>query len=177
MSENLHALAESISQQYLNETPAHYIKYAELADPTKLDILFDATSAGLNPTSACEAAGIHTNTWNRWLKRAEEEPESAYGAFSREIKRLRRQGQIQLLGRIKKASELPQHWTAAAWTLERTDPEQFALRKDDAQVQKVVVQVGVSATDVRVIVSTKTGSETEHSTIESHAVTSESASR
>lgn len=41
-------------------------------------------------------------------------------------------------------------WTASAWTLERTDPEQFALRKDDSSTPKVIVQIGVQNGDVQV---------------------------
>lgn len=145
-------IAEAISKQYLANPPAG--RYSELSDPDVIASLFDATRAGLNTASACEIAGIHPNTWRKWAQRAELEPESAYGAFSQELKRVRRQGQLTLLNRIKAASEKPQFWTAAAWTLERTDPEQFALRKDDAAVPKVVVNIGSGASDVKVLVLT-----------------------
>lgn len=153
-------IAEAISQQYLQNPPAG--RYSELADADVIRTLFHATELGLNNLSACDAAGIDRTTFQRWSQRAELEPESAYASFARELKRLRRVGQLELLNRIKVASEKPQFWTAAAWTLERTDPEQFALRKDDAQVPKVVVNIGVSSVaDVKVLIASGVTAATE----------------
>ncbi len=148
MSELSLTTAEAISRQYLANPPAG--RYSELADPDVITTIFDAISAGLNAPSACEAAGIHPNTFRKWQQRAELEPLSAYGAFNTELKRLRRVGQVTLLKRIAKASEKEQHWTAAAWICERTDPDQFALKKEDAAVPRVVVNIGASNSDVKV---------------------------
>jgi hypothetical protein len=66
------------------------------------------------------------------------------------VKEARARGKLAVLKRISAASEKPQFWTAGAWMLERTDPEQFALRKDNADTPKVIVQIGAGAGDVKV---------------------------
>jgi hypothetical protein len=121
---------------------------SHLSDAVTLQALVNAAEAGLNDKSCCEAAGIHPDTLNNWYKLAEHS--SPHSAFSSLLKAARARGKLELLNRIKAASEKPQFWTAAAWTLERTDPEQFALRKDDSQVPRVVVQLGGNVGDVKV---------------------------
>jgi hypothetical protein len=125
---------------------------SHLADPVTLQALIDAAAAGLNDKSACEAAGLHPETLQRWQKNVSDNPASSppHTAFILALKEARARGKLELLNRIKAASEKPQFWTAAAWTLERTDPEQFALRKDDSQVPRVVVQLGGNVGDVKV---------------------------
>lgn len=44
----------------------------------------------------------------------------------------------------------PQYWTAAAWRLERTRPDRYALRKDETQTPRVVVQIGSTPASVTV---------------------------
>jgi hypothetical protein len=125
---------------------------SHLADPVTLQALIDAATAGLNDKSACEAAGLHPETLQRWQKNVSDNPQQSppHTAFILALKEARARGKLELLNRIKAASEKPQFWTAAAWTLERTDPEQFALRKDDSQVPRVVVQLGGNVGDVKV---------------------------
>lgn len=141
-------IAEAISKQYLATNPIG--RFSELCDPDVLSMIFDCTAAGMSQVSSCEAAGIDRVTLGRWVKRAEEEPTSAYAAFDAALKQCRRQGQLAHLKNIQSHSKT--WWQASAWTLERTDPEQFALRKDDAQVPKVVVNIGSGAADVKVLV-------------------------
>jgi hypothetical protein len=125
---------------------------SHLADPVTLQSLLDSAAAGLNDKTCCEAAGINPITLQRWAKLADESPQDfpAHVAFVSALKEARANGKRELLNRIRLASEKPQFWTAAAWTLERTDPEQFALRKDDSQVPRVVVQLGGNVGDVKV---------------------------
>lgn len=146
--------AEHIRAQYLAELPADYVgRHSELGQPHVVATLLRCARNGLNQQRACEAAGIHHVTLQRWLKRAEDEPQSAFANFVRALKTAKAVGQSTLLQRIEKAGQKDQHWTANAWLLERTDPEQFALRKDDASVPKVVVQVGVQQGQIAVQVT------------------------
>ncbi len=146
MSELSVTTAEAISRQYLANPPAG--RYSALADADIIETVLSAVRKGLNQTAACEAAGIDPATFRRWLRRADEEPESAYARFAQELKQVRRLGQLAHLDNIAEHSKT--WWQASAWTLERTDPEQFALRKDDAAVPRVVVNIGASNSDVKV---------------------------
>ena len=141
----------TIADSYLASLPDGYAaRYSVLADPHAITRMLDAAEHGLNDRSACEAAGIHPVTLSRWLKHADDFPDSPHASFALAMKTARNRGKLALLKRIKTAAEKPQFWTAAAWTLERTDPEQFALRKDNADTPKVVVQIGAGGGDVKV---------------------------
>jgi hypothetical protein len=150
----LTAKAHDIASQYLAAIPPTYNgRYSEIADPDVIKTIFEAVAAGLKDQAACQAAGIDITTFQRWVKRAESEPDSAFAQFAAELKILRQQRKVRILNRLEKASELPQYWTAGAWLLERTEPEEFALRKDDSQAPKVIVQIGVQGGDVQVSLS------------------------
>ena len=153
-SATLQRKAHDIADQYLAAIPPTYNgRYSEIADPTVIQTIFEAISAGLKDGAACQAAGIDTTTFQRWVKRAEAEPDSAFAAFAAELKVLRQQRKVRILKRLEKASEKEQYWTAGAWLLERTEPEEFALRKDDSNAPKVIVQIGVQGQDVQVTLS------------------------
>jgi hypothetical protein len=150
----LTAKAHDIASQYLASIPGTYHgRYSEIADPDVVATIFKGVSAGLKDKAACEAAGIHLRTLSAWLAKAEAAPDSAYGQFFEELKACRQQRKVRLLNRLEKASELPQYWTAGAWLLERTEPEEFALRKDDSNSPKVIVQIGTKDGDISVSLS------------------------
>lgn len=147
--------AQAISQQYKAQTvDSLAARNSHLADPETLDLLIDAASNGLNNQDACLAAGLHPKTLIRWHELAEANPDSAQATFVQALKRARSAGKLAVLKRIQTASEKPQFWTAGAWLLERTDPEQFALRKDDSNAPRVIVQIGARDSDVQVTIHT-----------------------
>jgi hypothetical protein len=153
-SQSLTAKAHAIADQYLAAIPGTYNgRYSEIADPTVIQTIFEAISAGLKDKAACEAAGISTSTFLSWQRRAETEPDSAFHAFCEELKQLRQLRKVRILKRLEKASEKEQYWTAGAWLLERTEPEEFALRKDDSNSPKVIVQIGTKDGDISVSLS------------------------
>lgn len=143
--EALALLAESISSRYV---PPVGGGWSEIGNHDSIGALLLATAQGLKPHDACLAAGIHVSTLNRWMKRAEDEPDSAYAALAQAMKEARAKGKLWHLQNIQRHAL--SEWTASAWTLERTDPEQFALRKDNADTPKVIVQIGAGAQDVKV---------------------------
>jgi hypothetical protein len=151
-SHTLQRRAEEIARQYLSSLPADYVgKYSVIADKHTIETLFRAVMAGLNQRDSCAAAGISTDTFQRWMREAEANPTSAYAALSADLKEAKAAGKLSHLENIKKHSL--KEWTASAWTLERTDPEQFGKRADDNQAPKVVVQIGVQGQDVQVTLS------------------------
>lgn len=78
---------------------------------------------------AAEACGIARATVYVWLKNGEREGEpedSLYRLFLELYKEARAKSQIRDVKCIRKAAET--NWTAAAWRLERSDPEHWARR-------------------------------------------------
>ena len=151
-SATLQRRAQEIAAQYEASLPADYIgRHAALASAAVLETLFRAVSAGLNQRDSCAAAGIAPDTFQRWMQRAEAEPDSAFAAFAADLKAARAAGKLAHLENIKKHSI--KEWTASAWTLERTDPEQFGKRESDSSQPKVIVQIGVKDGDVQVSLS------------------------
>jgi hypothetical protein len=146
--EELEALAKQIASRY---TPPETGGWSEIGSPFVIRMLLEASATGLKPHDACQSAGISTDTLTRWLKRAETEPDSPYAALAEAIKTARAQGKRWHLENIQRHSL--KEWTASAWTLERTDPEQFALRKEDNDAPRVLVQIGVSDSEIKVLVS------------------------
>ena len=143
--------APAIAQAFLDGVPADWTgRHTAIADEPTVRTFLEGAELGLNDKSLCEAAGISLRTFQRWQQLAEQRPESAHGMFVTALKAARSRGKAVLLRRIAAAAEKPQFWTAAAWTLERTDPEQFALRKDGSDGPKVIVQIGAGASDVQV---------------------------
>lgn len=151
----LAATAEAIADTYLAQLPPDYAsRYSAIADPDTLQTLFRGFNSGLKVEDCCLAAGISPRTFRRWTDLAEADPNSAYGLFDKALKAQRAAGKNRLLERIARAGNKDQHWTANAWLLERTDPEQFALRKDTESGPKVLVQIGSSLSDITVNVVT-----------------------
>jgi hypothetical protein len=154
--------AAQISARY---TPPEHGGWSEIGDPLIIRTLLEGIALGLKNHDACQAAGIYVGTLTRWLKRAEAEPESAYAALAEAMKSARAKGKAWHLANIQRHSV--SEWTASAWTLERTDPEQFALRKETTDGPKVIVQIGAGSGDVQVnVVQAGAGSETLPASVE-----------
>lgn len=65
--------------------------------------------------------------------------------FAEELGRAENQAEIGYLQNIQKAAKKEQYWRAAAWVLERRNPQDYALRGPDtvtiAQLQELLAQV------------------------------------
>lgn len=141
--------AESIADQYLKElSPTHGGRYSELSDVPTVTNILRAAATGLRFTDCARAAGIHPDTLKDWIGRGENAPDSAFGLLVTEIHRVKSMAKAKLLEQI--AEHGTREWTANAWMLERTDQDQFAIRKGSDDAPKVVVQIGVRDSDVRV---------------------------
>lgn len=148
---DLKAQAEAIAEHYLRDMkPTHVGRLSELADVDTVDVLLRGAALGLNNTDCARAARISPETLRTWIQRGSAEPDSPFGTFLEVMQQARSYGKLQALEQIAAAGQLPQFWTANAWRLERTDPEQFAKRQDDANTPKVIVQIGARDSDVTV---------------------------
>lgn len=106
-----------------------------MARPTKLTSaitskIVEAIKAGATHEHAAQYAGINVATFYDWKAKGEA-GEEGFSEFSDALKTAEGQGAVELLKRIKEASEDPKFWTAAAWILERRHPDIYGKQKLD----------------------------------------------
>lgn len=79
-------------------------------------------SHGLSNVDICNALDITEGTFYRWLR---EDDTKLKRALKQGLKKSEAEYKDQLLQKIEAAAEKPQHWTAAAWILERKYPDEY----------------------------------------------------
>ncbi|MGQ9576476.1 MAG: hypothetical protein ACUVUC_14280 [Thermoguttaceae bacterium] len=67
---------------------------------------------------------------------ADREPE-----FAEQLRRAESKAEISLMKNIQKAASKEQYWRAAAWALERKNPEEFAPRSPDVVTLQQITQL------------------------------------
>jgi hypothetical protein len=83
---------------------------------------------------AARACGIPENVVAEWVARGRgthptRPATREYAEFAHAIKRAQGEWETAMLARISAAADVrPEHWTAAAWSLERFDPEHYGRR-------------------------------------------------
>lgn len=99
---------------------------------------------GLSNDDIIKALGIHKSTFYRWLKDAEERAGGCKRALNDSLK-AEVEYKKSLLVSIRNASMKPQHWTAAAWLLERKYPMEFgkAGRLEEEADEPVQLTLGL----------------------------------
>ena len=79
-------------------------------------------SHGLSNIDICHALDISEGTFYRWLR---EDDTKLKRALKQGLKKSEAEYKETLLQSIEAAASKPQHWTAAAWILERKYPDEF----------------------------------------------------
>lgn len=120
-----------------------------LSDPDTLTELLAQVAAGNRREVACSLAGISTRTLSRWLELGEAgtEPQAA---FVKALKRAEAQAEAGIVANVIEASKKPQFWAAGMTYLERKYPDAWGRRSEDGNGPRIVVQIGVKDSDVRV---------------------------
>ena len=89
--------------------------------------IVSAVRCGASFKNACVAAGISERTFQRWRQKGEHQgAKTEYRRFWRDLTQAEQEGQTARLAIIQEAAR--NDWRAAAWLLERMDPERFSLR-------------------------------------------------
>jgi len=88
--------------------------------------LLSVLSAGATARDACDYVGIHERTFYNWLTRGENAKSGVYFQFLQAVKKASASGKVEAIGVIRLAGK--EQWQAAAWYLERRDPENWARR-------------------------------------------------
>jgi transposase len=131
-----------------------------LGRPTKLtpelqQAIVDAMRKGMPMNKAAALAGISEFMVCEWVRRGEDRDtdrgyHERYAKFAQAIKTARAEHQRDMVEVIKGSAqgtpEKPGQWQAAAWLLERTDPDEYGMRaRMDVSVQVKALIVKVSS--------------------------------
>jgi hypothetical protein len=85
--------------------------------------LLEARALGASERHCCDCAMISVSTLSDWKKTAESHRNAGtvteYTEFFDEMARVYAQNGIEIINRIRAASQQEKHWTAGAWLLER----------------------------------------------------------
>jgi hypothetical protein len=99
------------------------------ATPERFDKIVEALAEGHSIESAAALASINRRTLQRWMKRAAEEEDDG-GVFAEFLNRCeiaRAKFEASRVDIIRKAGDKGE-WTAAAWWLERVEPQRYGRR-------------------------------------------------
>ncbi len=95
--------------------------------PELIELIKEHLEEGNYDMIAAQAAGITRQTFYNWIRKGKTDKEGIYYDFYRMVEESKATGEVKLIAVIKKASN--RTWTAAAWILERSRPERWALHK------------------------------------------------
>jgi hypothetical protein len=103
-----------------------------VARPTKLtgevtERIVQAIRAGNYAEAACQAAGVGTSTFYRWMARGVAEPASEYGAFREQVLRAEGEAEVHAVAIIRRA--MAEDWRAALAYLERRHANRWRPRQ------------------------------------------------
>jgi hypothetical protein len=126
-------------------------RHSDIASQSTVQQFLEAVGEGNYIETAAKLAGITKQSVYEWMKRGET-GEQPFALFADAVKEAEARAEAHMVRLQRKAAELPQYWAAAATHLERRHPERWGKRQDDQSGPKVVVQVGGSSADVKVMV-------------------------
>lgn len=110
-----------------------------MARPTKLtadvtERVVQATRAGNYAEAACQAAGIGTSTYYRWMLRGAQEAGSPFAQFREAVLRAEAEAEVHAVAIIRRA--MSDDWRAALAYLERRHPGRWRSRSQTELVGK-----------------------------------------
>ena len=126
---------------------------SHLESPTLIAGFLQAIASGLPPTAAARLCGFAPSVITDWHNQCETMPDSYMGLASQAVRTAVECSRVDGLEAINAAARHPQHWTAAAWKLERSPQFQgdYKLNADNnMQGPRVVVNIGIRSSDVHV---------------------------
>jgi len=98
------------------------------ADPDVISAITKALKAGCTKKDACSLASISEQTFYRWLREGENASEGSEAwQFCESIKKAIAEARARNVTIIQKHAV--KNWTAAAWWLERSDPDHWGKRE------------------------------------------------
>ena len=140
---------------YPEPTPmAHKKGRPTLLNESKMTAIVDFLERGNTFTATAKAVGINPVTLAQWIKRGRElsmlnrelnEQEQMFVDFSMAVEKARAMAEIRALEKIRQAGD--SSWQAAAWYLERANPQEWGLvrRTEVTGADGGAIQVDVDA--------------------------------
>jgi len=122
---------------------------SDIGSASTVQQFLEAIGDGNYIETAAKLAGLSKVTVYEWLKRGQA-GEAAYVAFANAVERAEARAEAKMVANVRRASELPQFWAAAATHLERRHPDRWSKRQEDSQAPKVIVQIGAGTGDIKV---------------------------
>jgi orotate phosphoribosyltransferase-like protein len=106
-----------------------------------IDRIARLIDTGMSINAVCDAVGVSRASFYQWMSLGSQPDRSdIYVRFVTEIRKARAGVQARWLEKIEIASQDPKTWTAAAWLLERSFPQEFGRRSQvDVTVREDVV--------------------------------------
>ena len=87
--------------------------------------MIGAFGAKATVREACAIGGISPDTFYRWMRDAEADPDGEMGEFAREVEAARAQRKMDYVRAVEEHGEAAGDWRARAWLLERLYPADF----------------------------------------------------
>lgn len=141
--------AQSIAEAY---QPPPTGRPSDIGSPSTIQQFLEAVGEGNYIETSAKLAGISKGALYNWIKRGQA-GEDAFAQFVDALEKAEARAEAHLVSLQRKAAEAgPQYWPAAATQLERRHPDRWGKRQESDSGPKVVVNIGVGATDVQVTV-------------------------
>ncbi len=150
---SLQAQALAIAEQY---QPPAVGNHSMITDAPAVHEFLHELSEGNYIETAAKIAGISKQTVYNWLKRGQagEEP---YNLFVDAVEKAQAKAEAVDVANVRKAGKAgPQFWAASMTFLERRYPDRWGKRQEEAAGPRVVVQIGVQDSDVKVLIASPT---------------------
>ena len=105
----------------------------EALDETKRAEICAVLAVGGSQRMAARYVGVNPNTIRRTARRDK--------SFARDLARAAARAELLPLTALDRAAQTDRYWRAAAWKLERSDPERFRARRVDGVTPQQLFQV------------------------------------
>jgi hypothetical protein len=145
---DLTEIAHLISNSYC---PPDSGRHSEIANPDTVLTLLTAIEDGCYPETAAELADVGLTTFHTWMSKGEQGI-PPFDLFRRAVKRAEAKAELIEVGKVRKAGENPQYWTASMTYLERRHPSRWSRRSEPAENSKVTIQIGLASPQAPVTV-------------------------
>lgn len=115
--------------------------------PDKIEVLCRALMMGNTHTNACRLAAINYDLFRRWMALGgyplgggknsvqidPDEAEEPYASFAQSVVQAKAVAEERAINQVIAAGD--RDWKAAAWYLEKTNPDEWAPEKKNASIQ------------------------------------------
>jgi hypothetical protein len=150
MTMDLAQVAKDIAVAYV---PPDIGRHSEIANPDTVLAILTAIEDGNYPEVAAELADVGLTTFQRWMKWGEEGL-PPFDLFRRAVKRAAAKAEAVEVGKVRKAGELPQYWTASMTYLERRHPDRWSRRTEPQEANRTVINIGLSSHKIQIQATT-----------------------